>query len=232
MADDLGDSHPKSLKQGGRLPEKSTSERLAGSIYVQGGKSISIQVYPEVNGYSQTLNLYNSNNILLTTRTAQTTNNAPLTMSYTPTADGWISIKVRNADLQSIGQRVWVNATYTAPAIVNTRTAPILYTKNGSGDEVATTEILKEEENILIYPNPTSDGAVQISIPKYKSGEILQFNLISTQGHKLVEIRGDRLAIEREIQSVLNMQPSGLYVAIIQHNRKTYRQKLVLSKRP
>jgi hypothetical protein len=139
---------------------------------------------------------------------------------------------VRNADLQSIGQRVWVNATYTAPAIVNTRTAPILYTKNGSGDEVATTEILKEEENILIYPNPTSDGAVQISIPKYKSGEILQFNLISTQGHKLVEIRGDRLAIEREIQSVLNMQPSGLYVAIIQHNRKTYRQKLVLSKRP
>jgi alpha-amylase len=232
MSDDLGDSHVKSLKQGGRLPEKSTNERLAGSIYVQGGKSISIQVYPEVNGYSQTLNLYNSNNILLTSRTAQTTNIAPLTLNYTPTSDGWISIKVRNADLQSIGQRVWVNTTYTAPAVVNTRTAPILYTKNGSGNEIETTEILKEEENILIYPNPTSDGAVQISIPKYKSGEILQFKLISTQGLKIAEIRGDRLSIEREIQSVLNMQPSGLYVAIIQHNSKMYRQKLVLSKRP
>jgi hypothetical protein len=96
---------------------------------------------------------------------------------------------------------------------------------------MAFTEAVNFDQNISIYPNPTADGAIQISIPEYRAGEMLQLKLISTQGKRVAELRGDRLSIERNIQDILNKQSSGFYFVIVQHNKKTYRQKLMLSKK-
>ena len=44
MSDDLGDSHPLSLQQGGRLPRNSVETRTAGRIFVEAGRPVSYTV--------------------------------------------------------------------------------------------------------------------------------------------------------------------------------------------
>src|SRR5213075_1343729 len=47
MADDLGDSHPNSLGQGGALPANSTAMRVVGRIFPANGKTVTIHTYPQ-----------------------------------------------------------------------------------------------------------------------------------------------------------------------------------------
>lgn len=121
MANDLGDSHCYSLGQGGRLPDSSTSQRVAGKIYAAANKAISIKVYPETGGKSITMMLWDlaGNKLLEVSQVA--TSAAPVTGTFTPTVDGWYTIKVRNTYDTSTGQRCWVNVTYVAPTVVDTR---------------------------------------------------------------------------------------------------------------
>jgi hypothetical protein len=50
MADDLCDSHCESLGQGGALPANSTNQRVAGKIYVQSVKKISLTIRGDIPG--------------------------------------------------------------------------------------------------------------------------------------------------------------------------------------
>lgn len=120
MADDLGDSHCQSLGQGGRLPDNSMNDRIAGRIFAAAGQPITCNVYPEVDGRDLTIALYNTLGEQIATASAVTSSASPVTLNYTPVADGWVNIKVRNTADNYAGQRCWVNATYTAPQVVNT----------------------------------------------------------------------------------------------------------------
>lgn len=121
MADDLGDSHCKSLGQGGALPNLATNERIAGKIFAAKDSAISCVVSPEVDGRNLTLTLYNTSGDILATASGISTVAAPLTLNYTPGADGWVVAKVRNTLETNASQKCWVRLAYTAPKTVDTK---------------------------------------------------------------------------------------------------------------
>ncbi|WP_205500510.1 T9SS type A sorting domain-containing protein [Rufibacter psychrotolerans] len=123
MADDLGDSHCQSLGQGGRLPDNSTNQRVAGKIFVEAGKPVIVKVYPEFNDRNVTVSLWNLQGSRVGEAAGVSTSSAPVTLNYAPAATGWLVMKVRNSTATQWGQKVWVNATYTAPATLDTRSA-------------------------------------------------------------------------------------------------------------
>lgn len=114
MADDLGDSHCNSLGQGGALPEKSCEQRLVGKIYVDSGKKITYNVYPEKTGNDVTFALYDLDGNLL----HKVNGTKTITGTYTPTKAGWVAMKVWNTVNTNAGQKCWVNVSYQAPAKV------------------------------------------------------------------------------------------------------------------
>lgn len=156
MANDLGDSNPNSLKQGGALPANSKAQRIVGRIFGAQGKTISYKVFPEVNGRSQTITLYSGSTVIAQS-TGVSSNTAPLSGSYTPTKDGWINIKVNHTNNTTPEMKVWVNVTYTSPAIVNTRTSQGLLNDEGNEYTASIKESEMPTERITIFPNPAKD---------------------------------------------------------------------------
>lgn len=114
MADDLGDSHCKSLGQGGQLPAKSCAQRLVGKIYAASGKKITAIMHPANKGNDITLALYDLDGNLL----AKANGTSDVTVNYTPAVSGWVAMKVWNNSAENIGQKCWVRASYEAPATV------------------------------------------------------------------------------------------------------------------
>lgn len=116
MADDLGDSHLRSLRQGGALPHKSREIRMAGKIYAQAGKAISYRLFPSFN---RNICLY------LTNQCGQVLDSVcgsgELNRNYTPAQTGWYQFRVRNQSDTNSAQRVWIRASYFAPDTLNAR---------------------------------------------------------------------------------------------------------------
>lgn len=207
MADDLGDSHLKSLQQGGRLPDNSTAQRTAGRIYVASGTTITYKVYPEVNGLSQNIALYNTSGTILSQVTGTSSNTAPLTGTYTPTATGWLTIKVKNTTATQAGQKVWVNVTYTAPTSVNTRTGA------GSLRQAAPspiTEVVKTKA-VKVYPNPAS-GNITLSARGFETGEVLQLKLSNSDGKVLVRLAGTGPQLSSMFNAAFKSLKTGIYM--------------------
>jgi alpha-amylase len=121
MADDLGDSHCKSLGQGGALPANSTNQRIVGKIFVAAGKQVSHTVYPETDGNNITLSLWDNNGNTLYENSGVLSLAAPLTGNYIAPADMWLTIKVRNTTNTQPKQKLYVRLVYTAPAQIDTR---------------------------------------------------------------------------------------------------------------
>jgi glycosidase len=122
MADDLGDCNCNSSGQSGSLPSNSTNQRVVGKIFVANGKQVTYKVIPQTDGTNVTAFLCDLNGNMVSLDSGITTNASPLTGTYTATSDGWLTIKLRNTNTTSVGQKYWVDVTYTAPQIVNTRT--------------------------------------------------------------------------------------------------------------
>lgn len=159
LADDLGDSHANSLKQGGQLPSSSTAYRTAGRIYVEGGKAISYELYPSNGSYTLDIVLFNSSGTAVSYKRGTGT----LTGTYTPSSTGWITIRARNASTANPAQRVWVKTTYTAPQQVSgLSSAGTMSVEEGSQEEEPKKK--KKGNKVSIYPNPTQQGVITMSI--------------------------------------------------------------------
>lgn len=111
MADDLGDSHSRSLRQGGALPANSIESRQAGKIFASGGKPIVYQMFPSFQTHNITLYLCDAcgNPIDSVSGTGN------LNKTYTPNTTNWYMLKVRNSSAANPSQRVWINVRYTGP---------------------------------------------------------------------------------------------------------------------
>src|SRR5437867_2189246 len=111
MADDLGDSHPNSLHQGGALPANSTSLRVVGKIFPAASKTVTLNAHPQF--------LTNRYELLVLGNTgAQITNGVGLgnlTLTYAPPAAEYETIQIRYTEPTNVSQRVWVKVNYTAP---------------------------------------------------------------------------------------------------------------------
>ena len=119
LADDLGDSHCRSLGQGGALPANSTAWRTAGKVFARAGGLVEYFLYPARTTGSDALiiSLFAADNALRGTQTGTGTRSG----TYTPAADEWLTVKVRNATAAQAGQRAYVQLRYEAPAAVDTR---------------------------------------------------------------------------------------------------------------
>jgi alpha-amylase len=182
MANDLGDSHASSLRQGGSLPTNSTAERIAGRIYAQAGAPVKILLYPEFNSRSQNIRLFNTTNTIVSQITGTSSNTAPLTLNFTPTSTGWYSIRVRNAATNTSAMKVWVNASYTAPPMVDTRNSPgNLREALDFDSEESGTFTVDKEVYAAVYPNPSA-GDVSFEFSGVSSSELLDVRLFDLQG--------------------------------------------------
>ncbi|WP_046246610.1 alpha-amylase domain-containing protein [Hymenobacter terrenus] len=154
LANDLGDSDSRSLQQGGALPASSTAYRTAGRIYVAANKTISYSLFPTDATRSLTVAVLNSAGTVVSSQTG--TGN--LSGTYTPTAEGWYTLKAKNASTANPAQNAFVKVTYTAPtvvtgAITGRREATVL----ANATEAPTAEV-------AVYPNPTSSDRIDLVI--------------------------------------------------------------------
>ncbi|GAA4381535.1 alpha-amylase domain-containing protein [Hymenobacter koreensis] len=198
MADDLGDLHCSSLGQGGALPDNSTNLRVVGKIYAQAGQAIGYELYPSItnNPHSITIGLYDLQGNLL----GSASGTASAIGSFTSTVTGWYVLKVRNTAANTPGQRCFVKASYTAPATLNTRTAPqprneaAIWTGNNNSADPAD---CRNWENGV---EPTAATNVRIPagstfMPALNSGVVQARNLTLEPGATLTLAAGTTLRI-------------------------------------
>ena len=120
MADDLGDSNPKSLGQGGALPANSTALRYAGKIYPAAGQAVTANLYLPDTTRRVTLLILDKCGAVLDSSTGL----GNRTLTYTPAQTGWVQLAVRNAAASNPTQRCFVKATYTAPRTLDAHSTP------------------------------------------------------------------------------------------------------------
>ena len=116
MADDLGDSHPLSLQQGGQLPAGSVETRTAGRIFVQAASSVTYKVYLSTSLHAATVEFYDQGGAVVHAAGDQLNFNG----TFVADATGWLTVKARNSDATSPGQVVWLVVTYLPPATLRT----------------------------------------------------------------------------------------------------------------
>lgn len=231
MANDLGDSHPNSLQQGGRLPDNSTAQRTVGRIYASSSFTITYKVFPEVNGRSQNIAIYNTSGTLVSQATGVSSNTSPLTGTYTPSSSGWYTIKVKNSSSADLGQKVWVNVTYTAPTSVNTRTSPGNLRGTGAADSddamVNIDEPFVTKQAFHVYPNPAS-GPVKFTFSNISSSEPVTLKLFSVNGTEMFSLRGTVGNIQGAFNKRFTTVSKGLY--FVEANTTTLKEKVKVVK--
>ena len=201
LANDLGDSDPRSLMQGGALPAASTAYRTAGRIYVAANKSINYTLFPTDATRSLTIAVLNSAGTVVSSSTG--TGNRVGT--YTPTAEGWYTLKAKNATTTNPSQGAFVKVTYTAPTVVTGA-----MTGRRDGTVLANAQDMPTAE-VSVYPNPTTADRIDL---------VLQTSSTQTATVRLHDLTG-RLVHEETVRlyagsnelrlGVKRALPTGIY---------------------
>ncbi len=154
LANDLGDSHASSLKQGGQLPSGSTAYRTAGRIFVESGRTVTYNLFPTNASFTLDVELVNASGTIVSSRRGA----GNLSGSYAAASTGYYTLRSRNASTSNPAQRVFIKATYTAPRSVSSLGT---YASQVSEEEL----MLSQKLNTLeIYPNPTTGSQVNMAI--------------------------------------------------------------------
>jgi len=120
LSDDLGDSNPLSLMQGGALPARSKAIRTAGKIYAKAGSTVTYKLFT-TNHRARIKTMITSACGTVLDSIIDTGN---VVKNYVVPSTGWYVLKARNeTDTVSTKNTVWVNVTYEAPQEINARQA-------------------------------------------------------------------------------------------------------------
>ncbi|MBU3659215.1 MAG: T9SS type A sorting domain-containing protein [Flavobacteriales bacterium] len=215
MEDDLGDSNVKSLEQGGRLPNNSLDCRTVGRIFAKSGSQISLELYPSAPTNSITLILVDKecNQIDSISGTGN------LVFNKTATYDGWHTIRIRNTTATQNGQKCWVKATYTAPAVIQTNVV-----KNKCACAAPSTvglEELIEENGISVYPNPSKESITVEFTGNYSIDP--EWAVLDLSGKKVLSGNDANFLFHIDISQLMN----GYYVFTSNVNGVEVRKKFV-----
>ena len=151
MADDLGDSHPGSLKQGGALPDQSRDCRVVGKVHVKDSSIISVELYPELSSLSIDLILLDGN----CNPIDSISGTGNLFYDFYVSEEDWYTIRVRNSSDTQDGQGCWVKVNYNAPS-----NPDLTLTKDKCACQIPSPPSIInsiEYDNYHLYPNPVSD---------------------------------------------------------------------------
>ncbi|GAB4396265.1 MAG: hypothetical protein OHK0053_09920 [Microscillaceae bacterium] len=94
MDDDLGDSHPNSLGQGGRIPDNGTEWRTAGKVFSEAGQLITVNLFPSDPNQDLSLAIFDQQGQEM----ALSSGLGTLTLAYTPSQTGFYVLKAKNTD--------------------------------------------------------------------------------------------------------------------------------------
>jgi alpha-amylase len=204
LANDLGDSHASSLKQGGALPASSISLRYAGKVFNEANKNITVNVYPANTAYSLTVGIYSNTDVLL----SSTSGTGNLTLSYTPTSTAFYKIKVRNSSTSNPGQKVFVKATYTSPKSASTASYPAV-AKAKVNNDVA----VSDEVDLLVTRNSAEQATVRFTMKEAVPGKISIYNM----NGQLVSELPERMFLKglNEMKLSIGNFSSGSYLVIL-----------------
>ena len=225
MANDLGDKHASSLKQGGALPASSQALRIVGRIFAESGKSITLNLYQSANPKKNVaIVLYNAagTSILKTV-----TGSSDLTLTYTPTSTNYYTIKVRNNSSTNPTQKVWVKANYTAPKVVATASFPKV-DAGGNTEEIGQ-EIPGTLELYGNYPNPFNPSTtISYSVPHAMNVRLSVYNVLGQE----VKVLLDGVAREgfHSMQFDGSGLTSGMYIYRLQTALGMTSGKMLLTK--
>lgn len=221
MANDLGDSHASSLQQGGALPASSTGLRYAGKVFNEGGKTITVNVYPSNTSQNLTVGVYSNADVLL----SSTSGTGTLTLNYTPASTAFYKIKVKNTNSTNPAQSVFVKATYTAPKVASTSSYPAAVNAAANG----IMEI--EQQNGNIYLNAyladrSATARVQFTLPQKDKAQLI---LVNTEG-QLVKMISDRefAAGTHNISFSTSELSAGTYLVVLTSARERRVSKLAV----
>ena len=120
MAEDLGDSHAKSLRQGGALPARSTALRYVGKVFSEANKPVTVHVFPTLPARRLTVGVYSDANKLLHSATGSD----GIFLRFIPGATAFYKVKIKNASPSNPAQNVFIKINYTAPRIARTKDFP------------------------------------------------------------------------------------------------------------
>jgi len=175
MANDLGDIHPGSLKQGGALPDQSEDCRVVGKVHVVDSSSISIELYPQYSTLSIDIILLDSdcNPIDSISGTGN------ILHDFYVDDEDWYTIRVKNSTDTQSGQNCWVKVNYQAPTspdltILKDKCACAITPPSGFEDLAI--------DNYYLYPNPAKNYLILKSINKINC----QYVIYDVMGKKLI----------------------------------------------
>jgi alpha-amylase len=226
MANDLGDKHASSLKQGGALPVNSQALRVVGRIFAESGKLITLNLYQSASPKKNVaIVLYNAagTSILKTV-----TGSADLTLTYTPASTNYYTIKVRNNSSTNPAQNVWVKANYTAPKVVATASFPKV-DEGGEVEESAEPVIPVKSELMQNYPNPFNPSTtIHYALATNSEVSLKIFDILGKEIETLVS--GEKPAGVYDVSWNAKNLPSGIYFYTIRAGEFSETKKLTLVK--
>jgi alpha-amylase len=179
MANDLGDSHPNSLQQGGALPASSTALRTVGKVFDEAGKLITVNLTPTNTTKNITVNIYNKSNAIVATKSGV----GNLSLTYTPTTTGFYTIKIKNTSATNPSQTAFVKLTYTAPKVANTSTFPSAAAPNAIIGNITDEKVERNLSLSAAYPNPFNQSTLIAYTIKEKTW--VQLNIYNAAGQKI-----------------------------------------------
>lgn len=212
MANDLGDNHASSLKQGGALPASSTTLRYAGKVFSEGGKTITTTVYPSNTAYSLTVNIYSNTDVLLATK-AGTGN---LTLTYTPSSTGFYKIKVRNSSTSNPSQKVFVKATYTAPKTISSSSYPARVAQQPVEEAVP-------GDGLVIFQR-AANAYVQLGLA---AGNKVSVNLHNATGQLVHSLEKDLEKGHHTLEIPMQGLSAGVYMITVTSPEVNHKGKLI-----
>lgn len=158
LAQDLGDSHPSSLKQGGALPAASTDWRYVGRITVRAGETINYNVNLENSTVGFVISFFENNG---TTVIHNKAGIGTLSGYFTSTCSRNIKVKIRHSDTSTPEQKAWVRLDYVAPK--NSTDGYPVGGVPACNNAVSVEDVESNSNSMTIAPNPVNTDD-QISI--------------------------------------------------------------------
>ncbi|MFM1793517.1 MAG: hypothetical protein RLZZ252_1871, partial [Bacteroidota bacterium] len=214
MADDLGDSSPASLQQGGSLPSNSRDCRVVGRIFPDSASTVLVNIFPENPNNPITLEVLNAQCEVIDTLSSSGT----LTYTVNASYSGWHTLRIRNTSNAQAGQKCWVKATYTAPQVVNTTGAKQKCACSQTGAGL----IENAEQFLAIFPNPFNERIVIDGLnPEVVIKEVLIYN---THGALIMQFEGNQTMWQEVDASIL---AKGIYYIEVQSEQGRFTEKII-----
>jgi alpha-amylase len=227
MADDLGDSHDSSLKQGGALPASSTAWRVAGEVFDQGGKTITVNLYPANTTPNLTASIYNHAG----TSVATTNGTGNLTLSYTPVSDGFYTVKVKNTNSTNPGQTAYVKVTYTAPMTVSTSTYPAVAERAAAErTPLDLAGVAPSQVSLSVYPVP-SPGTSQV-VFELPAASRIELSILDLAGRRIRKLADGSMPAGRQVVPFNGETlPAGVYIIRLNTSAGMEMKKIVIARK-